>query len=338
MATIHIGRGASTLGAFPEAQVREGLANGRFHPTDLGWREGMENWRPLAEFPEFAAVISQAQAAAETASPSLQRPSPPETGATASEERQPPAASPPASESADSSTAAPGSEPAQPLPPTTAAPPQAPGLPWDHRAVFGIPSAFFQTLQMVLTEPSRAFVVMRRHASFNAPFLYALIGTCLGGFIALLYQFALSTFGGLGAAQGGSDALGAFGIQTGASLLLGMFFVPVFASIGLIIWSGILHLCLLLVGGANETFNTTFSVVCYSFGSTALLQVVPGCGSVIGFIWSLVALTIGFTKAHSITTGRALLAVFLPLIVCCGTMLLFGVAVGAFTRLSGASL
>src|SRR5947209_6965774 len=60
MATIHVNRGATSLGAFPEEQVRESIRAGRFLPSDLGWREGMANWQPLSQFSEFAGDIGAA--------------------------------------------------------------------------------------------------------------------------------------------------------------------------------------------------------------------------------------------------------------------------------------
>ena len=54
MANIHIARAETKLGIFPEDEIKEGLRTGRFAPTDLGWREGMTAWRPLAQFPELA--------------------------------------------------------------------------------------------------------------------------------------------------------------------------------------------------------------------------------------------------------------------------------------------
>ena len=60
MAMIHVNRGATSLGVFPEEQVREGIRAGRFLPSDLGWREGMASWQPLSEFTEFAADIAAA--------------------------------------------------------------------------------------------------------------------------------------------------------------------------------------------------------------------------------------------------------------------------------------
>jgi len=51
---IHIGRAGVNLGSFSEFEVRQGLRSGQFLLTDLGWKEGMENWTPLSQFEEFA--------------------------------------------------------------------------------------------------------------------------------------------------------------------------------------------------------------------------------------------------------------------------------------------
>lgn len=59
MATIHIGRGGKNLGEFSEVEVRRGLRDGLYLPTDLGWRDGMENWRPLSSFEEFSPVAEE---------------------------------------------------------------------------------------------------------------------------------------------------------------------------------------------------------------------------------------------------------------------------------------
>ena len=72
---IHVNRGATSLGAFSEEEVREGLRTGRFVPTDIGWREGMANWQPLSQFPELGAAAPTAPPAqigtAATSAPSV---------------------------------------------------------------------------------------------------------------------------------------------------------------------------------------------------------------------------------------------------------------------------
>jgi len=57
---IHLARDGSALGVFTEAEVREGLAAGRFRGPDLAWRQGMATWTPLAEWTDFAGLASPA--------------------------------------------------------------------------------------------------------------------------------------------------------------------------------------------------------------------------------------------------------------------------------------
>ena len=102
--------------------------------------------------------------------------------------------------------------------------------------------------------------------------------------------------------------------------------------IGTFIGAGILHVCLLITGGEKNGFEATFRVVAYSSGATALFQVLPFCGGIIGGIWALVAQIIGAREMHETTTGKAVVAVLLPLICCCGcAIILFMIfGMGAF--------
>src|SRR4030095_9323747 len=76
MAMIHVHRGATSLGAFPEEEVREGLRTGRFASTDLGWREGMPSWKPLSQFEEFGATPSGEPPSQISAAPAPETPAP----------------------------------------------------------------------------------------------------------------------------------------------------------------------------------------------------------------------------------------------------------------------
>jgi hypothetical protein len=88
----------------------------------------------------------------------------------------------------------------------------------------------------------------------------------------------------------------------------------------------------MIVGGANKPFEATFRVLAFSQGSTGPLQMIPVCGGLIAFVWWLVCDCIGLARAHETSTGRAVIAVLLPLIVCCGgfLLLMFG-AFGAWS-------
>jgi hypothetical protein len=276
MAMIHVNRGATSLGAFSEDEVREGLHTGRFVSTDIGWREGMANWQPLSQFPEL--------------------------GATAP-------AAPPAQIGA--------------VPTSEAAGPRS-GLPWEHRQERGLFNAFVETLVMVLTKPGEAFTVMKREGGLGEPLIYALIGGCLGGIVSLLFSLGLQSVGFFADRHDTFAAIGGMGAGSAAFIVL----VPLFIVIGLFIGSAIVHLCLMIVGGANQSFETTFRVIAFSQGSTGPLQMVPICGGLIAGVWALICNCIGLARAHETDTGRAVLAVFLPLIVCCGGVLLIALMFG----------
>lgn len=52
---IHVARHSAPLGIFSSEEILAGLQSGRFHATDLAWRDGMQVWTPLGDWPEFRA-------------------------------------------------------------------------------------------------------------------------------------------------------------------------------------------------------------------------------------------------------------------------------------------
>jgi len=202
------------------------------------------------------------------------------------------------------------------------------GLPWEHRNQLGIVKAYIDTVTLVLTKPVEAFALMKKEGDMMGPLLFALIGGSIGLIVSFLFQIAFSA---LGIMQDQNGLANIFGV--GIGLVVFLFLVPVLLAVGMFIWSGILHLCLMIVGGAKKPFETTFRVVCFSSGSTYLLSVIPFCGGMITGVWNLVLEVIGLARSHEIDTGKAVLAVLLPMIVCCGIAILFGI-LGGFGALS----
>jgi hypothetical protein len=274
MAMIHVNRGATSLGAFSEEEIREGLRTGRFAAADIGWREGMASWQPLSQFPELGATAPDAP--------------PAQTGAAVIPE-----------------AAAPRS-----------------GLPWEERQTKGLVNAFIETLQMVLIRPVGAFTAMKREGGLGEPLLYAIIGGTFGAVFAITYNFVLRSFTPFEDRQGAMAHV--FG---GLGWIFLLVLAPLFVVIGMFIASAILHVCLMIVGGAKQSFETTFRVVCFAEGSVSPLLVIPFCGGLVVGIWKIILYCIGLARAHETDTGRAVIAVLLPLIVCCGGLLLliFGV-------------
>ena len=305
MATIHVNRSGATLGTFSEEDVRAGLRSGRFLGTDLGWREGMPAWQPLSQFAEFAADLAAASASG---------PAPSAGPAPAA-----PASAAPVATIISSAT----------TPPPQAVAPRS-GLPWDRRGELGLFNAFVETLQMVLGRPAEAFTAMKREGGLGEPLLYAVIGGTLGMVAKFIYSFGFRMVGSSFAGDSGHRVFGA------AGMLGSIIFSPVLVIIILFLTAGLIHLCLMLVGGARQNFETTFRVICFAVGSANPLQVVPFCGGFVAGIWGLVLYCLGLAKAHETDTGRAVLAVLLPLIICCGGGLLLAVFVGGLGALSQA--
>jgi hypothetical protein len=77
------------------------------------------------------------------------------------------------------------------------------------------------------------------------------------------------------------------------------------------------------------TFETTFRVLAFSQGSTGLLQMIPVFGGGIAGVWAFACTCIGLARAHGTDTGRAVVATFLPLVVCCGALFLAAMLFGA---------
>ena len=288
---IHINRSGQSLGVFDEARVREGLATGEFIGTDLGWTEGMTSWRPLSELESFGAQ-------------------PP-----------PPAASAPAAElppSGDAGTAAAGSTVTTTAPATSGG--EGTGLPWENRDQLGFGNALIATIGMVITRPAEAFTVMKREGGLTDALLYTIILGVAGMLFSFGFAFVLPTFG-----MGAGGLEGLFGMGMSAAFLL---FAPILMVLGIFIGGAIIHVCLMLMGGANRSFETTIRVLCYAGGSANVFLLIPLCGSTIATIVALVLDCIGLAHAHRTDTWRPVAAVLLPLVVCCGGFFLIAVLAG----------
>jgi hypothetical protein len=196
------------------------------------------------------------------------------------------------------------------------------GLPWENRQQLGLVKAFVDTLIMVLTKPQEAFQLMKREGDFVEPLIYAVIGGSLGFIVYWLFTLVFGSFG----MAGRNPFAAMFGAGIGVVLMI--ILAPVIVAVCMFVGAGIIHVCLMLVGGAKRSYETTFRVVCFSTGSTQPLLIIPFCGGLISGIWGIVVECIGLSKAHETDIGRAVLAVLLPLIVCCGGSVLFGMIVG----------
>jgi hypothetical protein len=244
-----------------------------------------------------------------------------------------------------------------PLPPLAATPPPPGGLPpvpsppgwtpaggsgrrrtpWDERDRLGLLTALVETTREVLTEPTRFFRTMPLSGGIGSPLLYAVIVGWIGLVATALYQAIFRSIAGsrfaafgdrpeLAAMLGWAESWGGFLVQA--------VFGGVFVLIGVFLGAGILHLMLLLLGGARRDFEATLRVVSFA-QATSVVFLVPFCGQFVGAVWTLVLYVIGLAQAHEIGAGKALAAVLLPIVLfCCCCAGIFTLFAGALASLA----
>ena len=188
--------------------------------------------------------------------------------------------------------------------------------PWEDREARGFFGGLFATLKESLFHPTQFFRSMTVTGGLTDPLLYALIIGMVGIMFSYFWQIALKSAVQNMMAPGMEAAAGQY-VFRGIGMAFLAFLTPFFIIIGLFVTAGMLHLFLMLVRGARAGFEATFRVVAYAYSANIFL-VLPFCGGVIYGVWALVLMIVGFREAHETTGGKAALAVFLPLIVCCG--------------------
>lgn len=201
------------------------------------------------------------------------------------------------------------------------------GLPWENEP--HSVGSWFRTMSMVISSPTNAFLVMRQYGGLGKPLLFntyavgmlmALASVCM---VPLLVVFGIA--GMFDQNNRGAMALGAAAI-VGVAIAMAILYAVLLVVVMPLVWSGVTHVSLMMVGGANHGFETTFRVICFGYFSVLLpsmfLNFVPYLGGLAAGIWIAVVLIYGLSRAHETSGGRASAAVLLPLGVCCGLFVL----------------
>lgn len=207
------------------------------------------------------------------------------------------------------------------------------GPPWEGPGEFF--PRYIETVRLALTDPRRFFATMRLEGGLQAPVIFAVIGMVIGAVAGAIYSW-MGPAGPFGMGWPAGDASAGAGFV--AILLLGLGL----GILGLFIGAGIFHLMLSLLGAVRQPFEATLRVVAYAGGATALMQLVPFCGGIVGALYALVLYVVGLQQVHECDTPKALIAVLAPSVACCVVLalmwgavmaLIFGAAaVGAMGR------
>ena len=211
--------------------------------------------------------------------------------------------------------------------------PERSGPDWENTTLplFG---RWWSTVTAVFSRPTETFQNMRLEGGVGSPLVFGIIGGTLGSIAASIWNML---FNGLGfAAQmgagGSEEEVAMAGAQLVMGLLFGVCLAPVFVAIGLFISSGITHVMLMILGGAQQGFETTFRCTSYVSGALSLLNIIPFCGGCVYLVWYIIAMATALANTHDISLGKAYAAVLLPIILC------LGLAVGGFFLIFGAAI
>jgi len=194
----------------------------------------------------------------------------------------------------------PSDEPPGP-PPTAVIPWEQPGLPWT--------TALVETVKLLLSKPREAFERMPITGDPLRPVVFAILLGWVGAIFNAAWSIPFRHIMPAGSPYG-SYQMPAFFLPVMA------LFAPILIVCMLLLWSAILHLMLMIVGGAKNGFGATLRALCYS-RAPEIFQVLPFCGTLIALVGDIFLLIQGLAVAHRISIGKAALAVLLPLVLCC---------------------
>lgn len=190
------------------------------------------------------------------------------------------------------------------------------GPPWENPG----PSTgtFVETVKRVIMTPTDTFRTMVRTGGLGRPLMFTLAAQMIGSVFAILWNVLVQ--GGMMMMGGGANAeVGAAGMAFGLGfgLLVALIAAPIGVIIFAFVWSGVVHLFLMLFRAANLPYEVTFRTVCYGTGGWAVLNIVPCLGPYVAGIGGLVATIIGLIHTQETTTGKAVAACLAPVAVCC---------------------
>ena len=185
-------------------------------------------------------------------------------------------------------------------------------LDWEKRNQIGFLQALFKTWINVFFHPKRFFSNMPTKAGIGGPLLFAVIWGALSIIcVAFINMMVTLSGGAMSNLQSGVETP-SISAMVGTYVTL-MILSPVLVIAGIFIGSFIYHLVVLIFGG-REGFRATFRVISYT-NAIAPFNLIPIAGPVFVTVYSVILFAIGFKRAHKMSTLRASIAAFLPMLI-----------------------
>ena len=215
--------------------------------------------------------------------------------------------------------------------------PPLPGnpLPWEARQTRGALEAFFDTLGIFFSRPAEAWARAREVGDLGSPLIFGTIVAWLSYAVhSILSRFLMLPLlpGALGRRLGTMGHYGRIGI------VFHLIFAPVFIAVALFIGAAVLHVCCMITGALSNSasgFEGSFRTVAYSEVSS-LAVMIPVVGAIIATVWWVILAVQGVQRMHRTTQSKAIAAILIPVVVCCGGLLLVAVIAGTAFLARGA--
>jgi hypothetical protein len=212
----------------------------------------------------------------------------------------------------------PGPPPIEPpsSPPPEVIPWEQPGRPWA--------GALIETVRLLVTSPRAAYERVPVRGDVLRPILFALILGWFGLVLSSMWELTLgNAMRGIMPRPPG-DAATPPRVLYFAMMLLG----PLVAACVLLLSSALMHVALLLVGGARNGFVATLRAASYAQAANVGM-ILPFCGGLLATVGLVVLEVIGLSVLHRISLGKAILGVLLPAVACCACVATLAAMFGA---------
>jgi hypothetical protein len=219
----------------------------------------------------------------------------------------------------------------------------AAGTPWERRDEVGFWTGWARTVQQALFEPGALFAAARLDKGSSqlgfavlTASIFCAIGQLLEASVRnLIGERLRESFAGLSSDPDLQRRIDEMlqRASPGAVLTI-VLLTPVAALVVLYVNAAITHAIAALMGQAKRGFAATFAACAYACAPLVFLAV-PGCGSIVAILWTIVLTSIGLKITHRISGGAAAVAVLAPyLLLCCVTFLAAGSFAMAFRRVA----
>ena len=212
------------------------------------------------------------------------------------------------------------------LPEPSAEPASAPLLPVDEVVSLSQPEpawermesmgSMVESVKSVIGKPVTTFQAMPTQGGYAKPLKFYILLGWLTGAVAMFYQGAASLINP--SMMLGEEVRHVSGPVLAAIFIGIVILMPLFLLIGAFFSAGLMHLGLMVVGGAKKPFETTFRALAYASASTSIAQVIPLCGSTLYMVASIVYSVIALKEAHQTEIWRPIVAFVIVFVLCCG--------------------